>query len=520
VNVWNQIRQQTRRHIVLIAVLVTAVLLVSYFLASIWFITWSESTAFCGGICHSVMNPEATTHSISPHANVECGECHVGTGTIQRVWMHLQNARYAVTYPLGLYSRPLETPLSTLRPVEASCLPCHWPSYFYPIQTRVDDDYGTDEANSVTHIVVALRIGNTEESPPGYGAGSHWHIEQPLYYVATDPDRQQIVQVQAEVNGETRVYQAAGVELPDNGLQTAQRRLMDCMDCHNRATHIVMQPSEAIDTAMANGQIAADLPYIKQQGTEVLEKRYDSDTQAREAISAIISFYQLQYPDLYAKRGRDIIDAVQELLVIYHDTHFPQMNVYWDTYPDNIGHKDFPGCFRCHDGAHLTDDGQAIPADCNFCHILPQVAGPGEELPAVTLEAPTPPDSHQTSLWLARHPYAFSNECTACHKIVDPAGTSNSGFCSNPLCHGQNWTYLHIDQPEVVALVRPEWPPQRAPGQEGVPPAINHPTDIGETCLRCHRLDGPLPYPESHVELSLDQCLVCHQPATTARQIQ
>jgi hypothetical protein len=44
------------------------------------------------------------------------------------------------------------------------------------------------------------------------------------------------------------------------------------------------------------------------------------------------------------------------------------MGVGWGTYPNNIGHMAFPGCFRCHDGSHATRNGTVIRQECDLCH--------------------------------------------------------------------------------------------------------------------------------------------------------
>jgi len=47
------------------------------------------------------------------------------------------------------------------------------------------------------------------------------------------------------------------------------------------------------------------------------------------------------------------------------------MNVTWGSYPNNIGHTDYPGCFRCHDQEHTTTNGErTIGQDCSACHSL------------------------------------------------------------------------------------------------------------------------------------------------------
>ena len=60
----------------------------------------------------------------------------------------------------------------------------------------------------------------------------------------------------------------------------------------------------------------------------------------------------------------------KELAAIWSRNIFPEMKVTWGAYPVNLGHTDFPGCFRCHDGSHAAKDGKSISQDCNACHNL------------------------------------------------------------------------------------------------------------------------------------------------------
>jgi hypothetical protein len=48
----------------------------------------------------------------------------------------------------------------------------------------------------------------------------------------------------------------------------------------------------------------------------------------------------------------------------------PEMKISWGTYPNNLGHEDFLGCFRCHDGSHQSKDGKVITQDCDACHAV------------------------------------------------------------------------------------------------------------------------------------------------------
>jgi hypothetical protein len=144
---------------------------------------------------------------------------------------------------------------------------------------------------------------------------------------------------------------------------------MQCVDCHNRPTHTLDLPERAMDRALARGDIAITLPYIKKRGMEVLKAEYRTTQEAADKLPGdVISFYQKSYPDLAAARSQDISQASQAILAIYNRNVFPDLRVTWGTYPNNLGHMDFPGCFRCHDGSHATADGKTITQDCNTCH--------------------------------------------------------------------------------------------------------------------------------------------------------
>jgi hypothetical protein len=72
--------------------------------------------------------------------------------------------------------------------------------------------------------------------------------------------------------------------------------------------------------------------------------------------------------------------AAQEVANIYLRNIFPNMRVTWGTHPNNLGHVDSPGCFRCHDGSHTSADGQTITNDCSACH---QIVASGENNPKI-----------------------------------------------------------------------------------------------------------------------------------------
>jgi hypothetical protein len=280
---------------------------------------------------------------------------------------------------------------------------------------------------------------------------------------------------------------------------------MDCVDCHNRATHIFRKPSDAIDDAMSRGLIAADLPNIKEQGVAVLEKKYATVEEGTTAIAAVEDYYRTQNPDLYAAREQDIKKAVAELQTIFSNTQFPATGADWETHKNNIGHKDFPGCFRCHDGKHLSSDNQAIRLECNLCHSIPQVALPGQPLPPIqAVPTVSEPESHRSTTWLSEHRYNFDASCANCHTVDNPGGSDNSSFCSNSACHATDWQFAGLDAPKVKELAAPPSVPS------GGPKIIPHPIGPKTDCKICHGPEGVKPAPENHASFTPDMCTSCH----------
>jgi predicted CXXCH cytochrome family protein len=482
-------------------VAVMAFLLV-FFVAAFEALHFTESAKFCDA-CH-VMDPETTVWRNSPHARTECGTCHVGPGAIPAIQAKLANVRYLWKYPTGAYETPIPSPIHSLRPVEVVCEQCHWPQKFYDNRLMVKSSYAPDEVNSLTQTSLAMKIGGGAEEA-GQGRGIHWHIENPVYYVATDEKRQEIPWVQAEYNGEVTTYRDVNSQLTDADLARMEKRKMDCVDCHNRATHVFRRPNDALDDAMARGLIPADLPYIKEQGVAVLEKSYEAEAEAAAAIAGVEEFYRTEYPDLYATREEDVKRAVAELQNIFNLTQFPATGADWQTHKDNIGHKDFPGCFRCHDGKHLSADNQAIRLECNICHSIPDVALPGQTLPPIALAPSVPePESHRSTTWLSEHRYQFDASCANCHTVDNPGGNDNSSFCSNSACHGADWQFAGLNAPQIKELAAPPSVPA------GAARAIPHPIGPKTDCTICHGPGAVKPSPESHASFTTDMCTSCH----------
>ena len=475
-----------------------------FFMGSVTLMDWSESAAFCSS-CH-VMSPEHTVYMNSPHAKVECGTCHIGPGAYHAFEAKVRSAHYVWSYPLNLYEKPIPSPITSLRPAEVVCEQCHWPQKVYDDRVVTKPSYAPDEKNSLTETALVVNTGGGP-SELGQGRGIHWHIENPVYYIATDEKRQDIPWVQATFNGITTTYISADSNLTPEAIAKAEKRKMDCIDCHNRASHNFRNPDDALDQALALGQIASDLPYIKREGANVLMKKYATEDEAAKAIAAVEDFYKTNYPDLYASRKAAVQQAVAGLQAIFNNTQFPFMNVDWQSHTNNIGHKDFPGCFRCHDGKHLSQDNQAIRLECNVCHSVPQVADPGKPIPPIALSTAKEPATHKSTTWLAEHRYKFDATCAQCHTVDNPGGKDNSSFCSNSACHANKWVYAGLDAPKVRQLSAPP----KVPGT-GAPNAIPHPVGQRTDCLACHAAGKVRPFPENHASFKIDMCTQCHKP--------
>jgi hypothetical protein len=117
------------------------------------------------------------------------------------------------------------------------------------------------------------------------------------------------------------------------------------------------------------GAIPKNVPFIKREATAALNETYPSHQVADERIAQRLrEFYRTNYNQFYMGRRQDVERAITGAQALYKRNVFPAMNIGWGTYPNNIGHMDFPGCFRCHDENHKAKDGKTIGQDCSLCH--------------------------------------------------------------------------------------------------------------------------------------------------------
>ncbi len=215
-----------------------------------------------------------------------------------------------------------------------------------------------DEANTPIQTVLVMNVGGGRS---GGIHGAHMGPGVEIRY-RSDPKRQVIpsVEYSNSTTHETRTYTVAGAN--NSG---TQEFLMQCADCHNRQGHSFDKPEDAVDSAIAAGQIPVGLPFARKTAVEILKASHSSEA---EIPAGFTDFYSKQYPDIAAKRADDITSAGKSLLALYERNVFPDLNVKWGSYPTNLGHADNAGCFRCHDESHATPQKKTISQDCSLCH--------------------------------------------------------------------------------------------------------------------------------------------------------
>lgn len=326
---------------------------------------YTESVSFCGMFCHRIMGPELISYNGSPHSRVKCTACHIASTSNEGPSHKLIGLRQLMITIGGNYPRPIPTPLKSLRPDREICEKCHRPENFHGHKLYFKNLFLSDKENTQVQTVMIMKIGHV-----GYGGhfakGVHWHIspEHSVYY-NTSLDGKRIVRVSLnDEDGHRQEFVERGQYPADMGPD----RLMDCMDCHNRPTHIFPSPEEAIDKKIRDKQIPAALPYVKQQALKAITGRFTTQEEAFEQIDLNLSqWYKDNYPDIWKDRHSLIEKAISGAQQAYAENVFPEMGIQWGTYPDFIGHI---GCFRCHNDSFTDAYGNTISGACDLCHII------------------------------------------------------------------------------------------------------------------------------------------------------
>jgi len=332
---------------------------------------FTDSISFCGELCHTPMHPEFAAYEDSPHARVPCVSCHVGPGASWYVRSKFSGAYQVYAVLSHTYPRPIATPIRALVPVRGACERCHWPEKFYGAQFKVFTHFASDEKNTPQEIRMLIDTGGGS-AENGRATGIHWHmaISNKVLFVATDKQQQNIPWVRVETaDGRVTEYAVKGSSPDPKQIEGMEKHLVECITCHSRPSHMFRPPDQAVDEALAAGRLDPKLPFIKQQAVKVLAGSYASTETAMEGIATgLDNFYHASYATLYAQQQPQIKQAIATVQSVYRNNIFPTMKADWRTHPDSLGHLYYPGCFRCHDGQHVSPDGRVLPNECNTCH--------------------------------------------------------------------------------------------------------------------------------------------------------
>lgn len=335
---------------------------------------YTETNEFCGTLCHSVMEPEYVAYQQSAHSRVNCVECHVGEGTEWYVKSKLSGLYQVYSVLFNKYSTPIETPIHNLRPARETCEECHWPEKFYSYRLHNEFNYLADSANTAWNIQLQMKIGSGH-STSGIKEGIHWHVNRDVLieYISSSEKRNRLPWIRYinAATGDTITYQDIYEPLDQEVMDSLELREMDCLDCHNRPSHQFLPPQKFIDDLISAGSIPAELPEVKALAMQIFNNTFSDRASGAILIrEQLMDFYTSAYPDITKENPQLLEQAIEGMLAGYSRHIFPEMKANWDAYPEHIGHSEFNGCFRCHNGNHESEDGQVISRDCNLCHSI------------------------------------------------------------------------------------------------------------------------------------------------------
>jgi len=440
------------------------------------------------------------------------------------------------------YEHPLEA--ETLRPANESCERCHWPPAFHGDTVREIKRFLPDRDSTEMRIYLILKTGAGERER-GLGYGIHWHITNPVEYIATDEHKQDIRWVRTILpDGRTVEYNDVTNPLSPEEIARGEKRTMDCVDCHNRMGHPFPSPENLADQALADGRLNRDLPFAKQEMFDLLWASHASREEALAAVGKVKARYKAEHSDVAVSMADEIEEADQLAQELLKRLVFEKPGITWRSFPDNNKHKDFPGCFRCHDGKHLSAEGESIRLHCNICHSIPLTVGAGDRPPEMPVATVQEPASHLETNFMADHRFQANSVCVDCHGEI-AFGSDDSSFCANSACHGQAWPMVDLNAafPHPIALEGKHaevWchnchNGERKPSYQCAnchqPPMEPH---FGEGCEDCHTPAGfemaelasfehPVPLEGAHADLACSachtagqsltyKCANCHQP--------
>jgi len=440
------------------------------------------------------MPPEFTSYLTSPHARVDCVDCHIGKGFITtRITRKVGDAKHIIRLAFKDYEFPITA--GEMRPARDTCEKCHFPEKFSDDSLREIKHFGNDTANTPTSVYLVLKTGGGTKRL-GLGQGIHWHIENKVLYYPEDNKQQEIPYIQViKEDGSIDEFVDINSTIDVNSIQEGDLHEMDCITCHNRITHLVNYPEDIVDNLLASDVVSPDIPDIRFQAVDLFYRRYETDESAFNSIQGLENYYKTHYPDYYQDNQSLIADAISELQQAYTQSVYIEQNSSWESHPNNIGHEFSPGCFRCHDGTHLNDKNQAIRLECNICHSIPVVAGSSDFITDIEISRGPEPESHINPNWIGLHREVFDHTCQTCHSTEDPGGVSDTSFCSNSACHGTVFEFAGFNAPALREILKSQIPPpviEPSPIVEDSDTLnFNQISSLFESrCTSCHGVDG------------------------------
>ncbi len=404
---------------------------------------YSNSNAFCATMCHDVHPEEIAAHDVGAHARVNCVECHMGRNSTLRLMALKPTHVKELWGMIAGYERPITS--GTLRPSREACESCHWPSqeHFDSIDVKVH--YATDEPSTESRTRLVLHTG-MKAVREAYTKGIHWHIQNEVDFVSPDPQRRDIPWVQVRKPDGSRVtYTDATTKLTGQQIAALEPRRMACYDCHNQVGHPFPNPANVVDEAIRTGRIDRSLPNAKARAVALINTLGDingpeADRKAKIAKVVADGSAKAGTAPEHKKAEEQFNEAMRSIL---YTSSFLEKGFSWKSFPNHTGHADTPGCFRCHDGKHFNEKGEAIRLQCTLCHGLPEVTvenGKGS-VPSLVPDkvGEKQPEFHQRPNFMHTHSDDVGPECEKCHGTPLKHGKRGGNFCANPACHGRSY---------------------------------------------------------------------------------
>ena len=406
---------------------------------------YTNSDEFCTNSCHAVHPEEPRAHATSAHARVHCVECHMGRNSTLHLMALKPTHLKELWGMIAGYERPITS--STLRPAREACESCHWPSakHFDAVAIRKYFMPDADSTEIASRLLIHTSVDVERDRPAG---GIHWHIANDVRLKALDPQRREVPVVEVhKPDGTKTVYVDPTSKASKQELEAVPARRMECFDCHNQVGHPFRNPSNVVDQAIATGRIDRSLPNAKARAEALIAAAGDLSGPLAERTAKVEKLIAESTAKANVaaddkEKEQKFAAAMKEILL---DTSVQEKGLTWKSFPNHIGHRDSLGCFRCHDGKHMNEKGQAIRLQCTLCHNLPEVSKEGEKLTVASTIVPgaEPPPYHNAPNFMHDHRTKLDTSCAKCHGPIK-FGREGGSFCSNPACHGRAWPGVNL----------------------------------------------------------------------------